>query len=123
MSTITREFLSQSTNGAFVNITASGTPGTLVHTATNTAGQKDEVWLWAVNNTPLTASVAIEWAGNNDVIDISKVGVPAVEGEQLLIAGRTLAGGLTVRIFSDHTNATVSGLNIGGHISRIDENG
>ncbi len=123
MSAITREFLTGSTNGTFINITTSGTPGDLLHTATNTAGETDEIWLWAVNNSPNTASVVIEWGGTDDVTDVSNVGISAAQGEQLLVAGRSLAGGLVVRAYTDFTTATVSGVNIGGHVNRIDENG
>lgn len=118
--TISREFLSASTNGRFVNVTASGSPGTLVHTATSTGNQKDEVWLWGVNNTASSASVIIEWGGTDDVLDVQTVGIPAAQGDQLLVAGRTLAGGLSIRAYSDHASATVSGVNIGGHINRTD---
>ncbi len=119
MSPITREFLSQGANGALVNITASGSPGTLIHTATNAGGEKDEVWLWGVNNTGSTASVVIEWAGTDDVTDIHQVGIPSANGDQLLIAGKTIAGGLEIRAYTAEGVATVSGLNIGGHVNRL----
>ena len=119
MSTISREFLSESTNGSFINVIASGTPGTLVHTATNTADEVDEVWLWGVNNTGATASVAIEWSGTDDVTDIQQVGIPSAQGDQLLVAGKTIAGGLAIRSYTDAATATSSGVNIGGHVNRI----
>jgi len=120
MTSIDREFLSEGANGSYVNITASGSPGTLIHTATSTGNEKDEVWLWGVDNTGSDASVVIEWGGTNDVTDVLNVGVAAAQGEQLLVAGRSLAGGLTVRAYSDFTSATISGVNIGGHINRFD---
>lgn len=119
MSPITREFLSASTNGNFINITTSGSPGDLIHTATSTGGEKDEVWLWGVNNTGTDASVVIEWAGTDDVTDIQQVGIPAANGDQLLIAGKTMAGGLATRVYTTHATATVSGLNMSGHVNRI----
>lgn len=118
MTKISREFLTQSTTGRYVNITTSGSPGTLLHTATNTGNEKDEVWLWAVTNAGTDGSVVIEWGGQDDVKDLLNVGVPAGNGEQLLVAGRTLAGGLEVRAYVNHAVATVSGLNIGGHVNR-----
>jgi len=120
MTSIDREFLSQGTNGAYINITASGSPGDLIHTATSTGNEKDEVWLWGVNNTSATASLVIEWAGTDSNTDVSKVGVVAAAGEALLVAGRSLAGGLEVRAYTDFTSATISGVNIGGHINRFD---
>jgi hypothetical protein len=119
MSPITREFLSESTDGVDINITTSGSPGTLIHTATSTAGEKDEIWLWGVNNAATIASVAIEWAGTDDNLNRHLVGIPSAEGDQLLIAGKTLAGGLDVRVYSTHPSASVSGVNIGGHVNRI----
>ena len=118
MTKISREFLTQSTNGRYVNITTSGSPGTLIHTAINTGNEKDEVWLWGVTNAGTNSSVVIEWGGQDDVTDILNVGVPAGNGEQLLVAGRTLSGGLEVRAYTNHAIATVSGLNIGGHVNR-----
>ncbi len=120
MTSISREFLSSSTNGRYINITASGSPGTLIHTATNTGNEKDEVWLCGVANVPSNASVTIEWGGTDDVIDINQVGISAAAGEQLLIPGRSLAGGLAVRAYTDSTTATTSGVNIGGHVNRFD---
>ena len=43
--TITKTLLSGSTNGRQIKVAATATPGTTIHTATNTAGQMDEVWL------------------------------------------------------------------------------
>lgn len=120
MTTISREFLSESTNGTYINITASGSPGDLIHTATAAGTESDEVWLWGVSNTGAVASVVIEWGGTDDVTDVMNVGLAGAQGEQLLIAGRSLAGGLAVRAYSDHTTATSSGVNIGGHVNRMD---
>ena len=116
---ISREFLSESTDGSYINVTTSGSPGTLIHTATSTAGEKDEVWLWGTNNTGSAASVAIEWAGTDTNTDLSQVGIPAAAGRQLLIAGETIAAELAVRGYSDFPTATVSGVNVGGHVNRI----
>jgi len=118
MTTIAREFLSEGPDGIYVNITTSGSPGTLIHTATNTGNEKDEVWLWGVTNAGTLASVVIEWGGTDDVTSVLNVGLAAAQGEQLLLAGRTLAGGLEVRAYTDHTTATTSGVNIGGHTNR-----
>ena len=120
MTSISREFLSESTNGRFINITASSSPGTLIHTATNTGNEKDEVWLGGVANVGSDASVVLEWGGTDDVADINQVGIAAANGEQLLIAGRALAGGLEVRAYTDAPTATTSGVNIGGHVNRFD---
>ena len=120
MTGIAREFLTEGTSGIYVNITASGSPGTLIHTATNTGNEKDEIWLWGVTNAGTSSSVVIEWGGLDDVTDILSVGIPAANGEQLLVAGRALAGGLEVRAYVNHAIASVSGLNIGGHVNRTD---
>lgn len=116
---ISREFLSASTNGRYVNVVASGSPGTLIHTATSTVGEKDEIWLWGVNNDAGNASVVIEWGGVDDVTDIQQVGIPSANGDQLLVAGKTIAGGLDIRAYTTHAIATTSGVNIGGHVNRI----
>lgn len=119
MSPISREFLSEGPSGAYISVTTSGSPGTLIHTATSTSGEKDEIWLWGVNNTGNVASVVIQWGGTDANTDALSVGIPAAQGEQLLIAGRTIAAGLNVRAYSDTDSATISGVNIGGHVNRI----
>jgi hypothetical protein len=116
---ITREFLSESTNGGYINVTASGSPGTLIHTATSTVGEKDEVWIWGVNNTANTADVIIEWGGVDDVLNVTQVGMPSATGRQLLVAGESLAGGLEVKVFSDQLSAMSSGINVGGNVNRM----
>jgi len=61
----------------------------------------------------------IEWGGTDPVTDVNTVGIPAAQGEQLLIAGRSLAGGLEVRVYSDPTSASARAINIGGHVNRM----
>jgi len=121
MSPISREFLSESTNGGYINVTASGSPGTLIHTSTAVAGEKDEVWLWGVNNTANEASLVIEWAGVDDVANITQVGIPSANGRQLLIAGETIAGGLEIKVYSNQLVAASSGINIGGNVNRMSD--
>lgn len=123
MTSITKEFLSNSTNGRHINLTTSGTPGTLIHTATSMADQKDEVWLYANNTFASTANLTVEWGGTNNPDDLLQVGIPSQQGDVLVVAGKPLAGGVAVRAYSDATAAASSGINISGWVNRIDANG
>ena len=61
MATITKRFLSGSTDGAAIGISASSTPGTTIHTGVTGTTDIDIVHLWAVSPSVLT--LTIELAG------------------------------------------------------------
>ena len=115
--TITRELLSGSTNGRPINVSATATPGTLVHTASSTSGQKDELYLWVSNTTGTAATLTLEWGGVTDPDDllVKAYSVPANSGPLLIANGLTLAGGVVARAFSGTANA----LNVTGYVNRI----
>lgn len=124
MTSITKEFLSGSTNGRNIQVAITGTlatmtlPGELIHTATASANVKDEIWLWATNVSGTTVSLGLQWGGTSNPRDIIAVGIPASQGEVLVIPGLPLNNGLSVRAFA----TTTSGININGYVNRIDEN-
>ena len=66
--TFTKEFLSGSNNGRPIKVAAAVTPGTLIHTADNSA--KDEIWLYAVNNDTADRLLTIEFGGVTDPDDL-----------------------------------------------------
>ena len=51
MATYSKQFLSQSTNGKSINITATGSSTTTLHTTQTSSSVIDEVWLYATNLT------------------------------------------------------------------------
>jgi len=118
---ISKEYLSASDHGRHINITISGSPGTLIHTTTADPNSKDEIWLYGVNNASDEAILFVEWGGTDPVENLHTVGIPASQGDVLIIAGKVLGSGLAVRAYSDHATATSSGINISGWVNRQSE--
>lgn len=109
--------LSGSTNGRQISVDQTATAGTLVHTATATAGVLDEVWLWATNTDPLLVGLTIELGGTTAPDDLIEVGVPAKTGLMLVVPGLPLSGGVVVRAFAGSADV----LNISGFVNRLDQ--
>lgn len=117
MATFSRIVLSGSTSGLPIPVAAIATPGTLIHTATSSAGSTDEVYLWVSNVTGAAATITIEWGGVTDPANhiCKAVSIPANSGPTSIVNGVALSGGLAIRAFS----GTASALNISGHVNRI----
>lgn len=119
MASFARLALSGSTNGKPIKIGATGSPGTLIHTAINKTTSFDEVYLWVVNNTNGAVTLTIEWGGVIDPDDLlcKDTTITANSAPAVLIAGATLNAGLSIRAYSDTANA----INLVGHVNRINE--
>lgn len=109
----TKEFLSGSIDGASIDVAATGTPGTLIHTAHATA--IDEVWIYAFNTAAQKRTLTIEFGGvaGKDAIvcELAAVGVGLVT----IIPGNILTNGLLVRAFANVAND----VSIIGWVNRI----
>lgn len=114
---ITRQHLSGSANGAPIPVAATATPGTLVHTAVNAANSHDEVHLWASNVSGSAATLTIEWGGVTDPgsLLVKALSLPPNSGPTKVALGQSLSGGLVVRAFAGAAGA----INLTGHINRI----
>lgn len=115
MPTFSKVIFSASTNGRPVELTASGTPGDLVHSGVDGAAMIDEVWLYGQNHTAGQRDVTIEFGGTA-AGDQIEVGVPPQQGLVLLTPGLPISGGALIRAFVDQ----VSGVSIFGFVNRID---
>lgn len=93
--------LSQSTNGLNIKLTASASPGALIHTASST--DDDEIWLFAYNSGAGDQEVSVEWGGTT-ADDLLVETVPARVGLWPLIQGLQLTAGLLVRAFAVNAN-------------------
>ena len=109
MSLFTKRKLSGSTDGKAIKVAATGTPGTLLHTAVagTTAGTFDEVWLWAWNGDTVARQLTIEFGGVTDPDDIVEVVVQPSAGWQLVVPGHILQNALVVRAFGAAANVVV----------------
>ncbi len=111
MATFTKLNLSGSTDGQPIAITATATPGTLIHTADSTA--LDEIWLYATvrdNQTLLT----LEYGGVTDGDQIRN-SLNLDTGLILVVPGLILTNSLILRAFVDNA----SDINLVGFVNRI----
>lgn len=108
MATYSKQFLSAGANGVQIPIAATAAPGTTLHTAHAT--DKDEVFLFACNNSGAEVTLTIEWGANLTVVKL-----PAQEGDVLVVAGRLCSNSLVVKAFATVANA----VNISGYVNRV----
>lgn len=106
---------SGSVNGRQIKIAAVATPGTLVHTAVNSATQMDEVWIWVTNNHIAAVDLTIEWGGVASPDDQIKLSVPSKTGDYLVKAGVRINNNLAIRAFASVANV----LCISANVNRI----
>lgn len=115
MATYTKSKLSGSTNGRAIKVVATGTPGTLIHTAVAGAVNYDEIWLWAFNSDTVDRKLTIEYGGVAAPDDDLEITVPAEGGPIIIVPGWVLQNGLIVRAFC----ATANVVMIGGFVNGI----
>jgi len=108
--------LSGSTGGAPIPVVATGSPGTLIHTAVAGATSFDEVWLWVSNVTGAAVALTIEFGGLGVGFETPGPNlIPANSSDLICIQGKRINGGAIVRAFAGTANA----LNISGNVNRI----
>ena len=112
MATVVKRKLSASTDGMAVKVSATSTPGTLIHTAVSgtTNGTYDEVWLWAYNGHTANVVLTIEFGGPTVPDQNIVVTIPFKVGLVPVVPGLILQNGATVKAFAGTTNViTLSG--------------
>ena len=117
MPTITKQKLSGSTNGRGIEIVATATPGTLLHTAVNTTDNLDEVWLWATNTDAAQQKVTLELGGVTTPDDILEFNLRPEDGAYLMVPGWVYDGGVIIRAFCASANVVV----FHGYVNRINQ--
>lgn len=119
MSVFTKRQLSGSTNGRPIKVTATATPGTLIHTATSTTDEFDEIYLWAVNTSSSAVALTLEWGGTTSPDDFTAGGLVIEANSDLLLVapGLILGGGLIARAFA----GTTAVINLVGFVNRISQ--
>lgn len=110
--TYTKEFLSGSTNGRPISVTAivAGSANT-AHTAHATS--KDEIWLWATNTSASAVDVTV-CLGGTAAGDLLTVSVPAKTTIQLL-PGTPVSNSLVTGVYA----STTAVVNVFGFVNRI----
>ena len=114
MATFSKQFLSGSTNGRQIKVTANATPGTAIHTPDSTG--VDEIWLYATNQDTVSVDLTVEYGGTTSPDDKITLSVPSKSGSTLVVPGLIISGsGNPVRAFA----STGSVVMISGYVNRI----
>lgn len=112
MATFEAVIPSGSVNGKQIKITATASPGTLIHTAVNSVTQMDEIWIWVTNNHTAAVDLTIEWGGTTSPDDHIKLSVPPKSGDYLVKAGVRINNNLEIRAFASVANALCVSANV-----------
>ena len=118
MATFLKTELTGSTDGRPTLVTATSGSGTLLHTATTTAGygDYDEVYLWATSASTSPQGLSLQWGGTTYPDDHIRTVIPASGGGPVCIApGLVLQNSLVARA----TAETASVISIFGFVNRI----
>ena len=118
MATFSKIALSGSTDGKLIQVAATSSAGTTIHTGSATATTFDEIWLYAVNSDSSARKLTVEWGGTSSPADLIEFTVPSESGLFLIVPGLVIKGNATplvVRAFC----ATASVVNIAGYVNRI----
>lgn len=111
----TKVQLSGGANGRNIKVAATGTPGTLIHTATAAASTLDEMFLDAINTSAVSVKVTVEFGGVTAPDDLIEFTVPPEDGPYSLVRGYPIDNGVLVRAFA----ATGNVVTINGFVNRI----
>jgi hypothetical protein len=114
MATFSKLPLSGSTNGKGINVSATATTGTTIHTAVSGTSSFDEVWMYAVNTSTSSVKLTVEYGGVATVDNI-EITIPGESGLVLVVPGLFLNNGLVVSAFAATTNV----LSIHGYVNRV----
>jgi len=118
MGTISKVVLSGSLQGRPIQITATGSTGTTIHTTLSSSTIIDEVWLYATNGDTVQRTLTVEYGGTGSTSEVV-VGIPSRSGLSIVLPGTILSGdgssGSTITAYSSVANT----INILGYVNRI----
>jgi hypothetical protein len=115
MATFSKIPLSGSSNGRQIAVAATGTPGTIIHTAQPSTTTVDEVWVYAVNSSANSVKLTIEYGGTTANSDHIELSIAPEAGLVLVVPGLVINNSLVIRAFAGAPNA----VNISGYVNRI----
>ena len=109
---ITKVVLSGSTDGKPIVITATESPGNLIHTASAT--EIDEIWIYLSNSSSTPVVTTIQWGLTTTVGSIIQ-SVPGQAGLYLAVPGLILTNSSIVRVFAEISDV----ITVLGFVNRI----
>ena len=115
MSTYSKHFLSESTNGRGILVATTTSPGTTIHNAVAGSVDMDEVWIYAVNLDSSTRTLYLQWGGVSSE-DIVNVNVDPSEGLRAIIPGFPLNNSVVVSAYASVSDK----ITIHGFVNRIE---
>lgn len=115
MATVTKEKLSNSTNGRQIIVAATATTGTSIHTAVSGTSQWDEIWIWCTNSSTTSVKLTIEFGGTTSPNDLIEITIPPESGPIPVVPGLILQNGVAVTAFAGTANVLL----ISGFVNRI----
>ncbi len=119
MATISRIHLSASTDGRPIEVAASASAGTTIHTGPSVNDDYDEIWLWACNHNTSAEVLTLEWGGTTATDDHLKTTIQP--NETVLVApGWILKGNSSTALICKAFSTTANKVSIIGHVNRID---
>ena len=120
MSTYTKQLLSQSLSGDAINVSATGSNTTLIHTTLSSSSVLDEVWIYACNSTSSDLTFKLLYGGTDFTNSILFNGVLEAYAGSILICPGFMARGNDSIGFSIYGNSSsLSGINVFGYVNRI----
>lgn len=110
MATLSKQLLSNSTNGSGIQITAtSPSSPTLVHqTPTGSIGYGDEIWLYANNQYSSSVVVNVGF-GSTAVKDVITSVIPPSSSMYLMIPGQLLNNSGSVQAWATNASSSIFG--------------
>lgn len=115
MSSFTKQNLSGASLGQPIKVTATTTPGTIIHTAIAGTNAWDEVWIWVVNNDSSDRLVCIQYGGTASPDNEIWYNVIAKDGPKCITPGFILQNSLVIRAYCSTGNV----LQVHGFVNRI----
>jgi hypothetical protein len=116
MATVTREYLSGSTTGRPIQVTATTAGGAnTVHTSDATL--EDEIYVWAANVSASAVPLSLHFddGGTDNEYYIKTVSIPANSALIPIFPGITVSGSTVLKAFA----GTTAVINLSGHVNRI----
>jgi hypothetical protein len=115
MATITKQFLSGSSSGKGIKVTATAIgSGDMVHTPDATA--KDELWLYAQNTSGSDVKLSVGFGGTTDPDNIIEHTIKGEDGLYLVVPGLPISGESNV---IKAAAATANVIVLYGYVNRI----
>lgn len=111
--------LSASSDGRGIKVSATSSPGTLIHEALSSVAQNgwDEIWIRAVNTSGSSVKLTLEWGGTSAPDDQVEVTIPGEDGFHDVMLGHVLQNGRQVRAFA----ATADVVVLHGFVNRYEQ--